>query len=154
MAERHRLQVFLPEGWVETEPGNPRHFRNTNLSKPGCLTLGINPPRAGVSGHDEREDQAMLRDLLTFVAPQGWGQPIRSYTGPCTLGRLAWARFQSPTIGLVQVWLLGRGDVSVFANFMSGDPATAEDELGDAQAILESVDQVELINGSTLNSAM
>jgi hypothetical protein len=85
----------------------------------------------------------LLRDLLRFTASDGWGEPVRTFTGPCSLGRLAAARFQNPTMGLLQVWLLGRHDVSVQANFLPGNPETAEQELADAQAILESVDHVE-----------
>ena len=146
MLNQKRLQVFLPDGWAETDHGNPRQYRNVSLPRGGWLTISVRPPRPGVSGTDRKEDQVLLRQLLQFVGREKWGPPLRTHAGPCSLGRLATAVFRAPRIGLVQVWLLARRDVSVFANFLPGDPQTAEKELEDAQAILESVDQVNAVD--------
>ena len=135
------VRVFLPEGWSEQIHKPPGRLYRADYGEPGgFLRLTVYPPveAADLAALDESLRQHVL--AVTHDA----GRRFFEHAGDSTLGRLYTAAFRNERAGLVQVWMTSGPKGSIFATYEMGGLETVEDEMLDAQAIVESADLDEL----------
>src|SRR5690242_17607775 len=131
---RRRLNLKFPPDW-EPVGGENRTYRKKG-NETGSLRLSLNPP----IDIDPNGDEALVEHLRSLVKSTGLdiGSEVHATLARTPIGRLATILFRSPSVGLLQFWLID-SEVAIFASYSMGGLATVEAELMDANGIMKSV---------------
>jgi len=146
-SNRHRLNVTLAERWREVRDEGPgRAYRRLGASS-GWLRLSLFPPMPEIRGDGE----SIGRRLAELLKESGMamGRCVHSSHGPCAEGVMATSLWKSLERGILQFWLVP-SRATVFASYQMGSLKSVQQELADAQRIIETMhfERVEEDDGS------
>lgn len=136
-----QIRVFLPDGWKQDPSTGFRVYRPSYASPAGILRFQARPPLQHPANVNPVGAATVLLSELQAGMP---GLVVEKQEGTGEGG--VWVRMlrRYPGQGVVAVWCVTSPVGTIIATLDPGNSATAERELADAQAIVESAHLAEI----------
>jgi hypothetical protein len=124
------LVIDFPASWIEIPGKLSRSYRSPRPGA-GLVQLSVHPPLAGrVDGsRAERELDTLLKEM---VCEMDFGRRLEIGHSDTQAGALAFAKYQSPSHGVLGFWLLA-AEPMIFATYVDGGSSAAELDIREAQ---------------------